>query len=104
MQPATPATLDVINPATEQPFATIALGAEADVDRAVAAASAAFDGFAATSREERIALLGRIVEVYMARAGELAPPSAWRWALPPASRRTPRSPPGSGTSPSRSRR
>jgi len=72
VSPATDATLDVINPATEQPFATIALGAQADVDSAVAAASAAFEGFAATSREDRIALLGRIVEGYMARAGDLA--------------------------------
>ena len=72
VQPATAATLDVISPATEQSIATIALGAQADVDRAVAAAAAAFESFSATTREERIALLGRIVEVYMARAGELA--------------------------------
>ena len=72
VEPATSATLDVISPATEQAFATIALGAQADVDRAVAAASAAFESFAATTREERIALLGRIVEGYMARAGDLA--------------------------------
>ncbi len=36
----------------------VALGSAADVDKAVAAARAAFEGFAATSREERIALLG----------------------------------------------
>ena len=72
VEPATSATLDVINPATEQPVATIALGAQADVDRAVAAARAAFDGFAATSREERIALLERIIEVYEKRSGDLA--------------------------------
>ena len=70
--PSSSATLDVINPATEQPIATIALGAQADVDRAVAAARAAFDGFAATTREERIALLERIIKVYEARSGDLA--------------------------------
>ena len=72
VQPATSATLDVINPATEQTVATIALGTQADVDRAVAAARAAFDGFAATSREERIALLERILQVYEARSADLA--------------------------------
>ncbi len=72
VEPATSATLDVINPATEQPVTSIALGSEADVDRAVAAARAAFDGFAATTREERIALLERIVQGYLARAGDLA--------------------------------
>ena len=72
VEPATSATLDVINPATEQTVATIALGTQADVDRAVAAARAAFDGFAATSREERIALLERILQVYEARSADLA--------------------------------
>ena len=70
--PATAATLDVINPATEQPVAALALGTQADVDRAVDAARAAFDGFAATSREERIALLERILQVYEARSADLA--------------------------------
>ena len=65
-------TLDVINPATEEPFATIALGTEGDVDRAVKAAQAAFDGYAALSREERVALFERIIEHYMARFQELA--------------------------------
>ncbi len=72
VDPSSDATLDVINPATEQPIATIALGAQADVDAAVAAARAAFDGFAATSREERIALLQRVIAGYQERAGDLA--------------------------------
>ena len=42
VDPATPATLDVIDPATEQPFTMISAGSAADVDRAVAAARAAF--------------------------------------------------------------
>ena len=36
-------TLDVINPATEEPIATIALGNADDADRAVAAAKGASD-------------------------------------------------------------
>ena len=39
----------VLNPATEQQIGTVALGNAADVDRAVAAANAAFEGFSKTS-------------------------------------------------------
>lgn len=64
-------TLDVINPATEEPMATIALGNEKDVDRAVAAAKKAFVTFSQTSREDRIALLEKIIECYKARMGDI---------------------------------
>jgi aldehyde dehydrogenase (NAD+) len=64
-------THTVVNPATEEPLGTIAMGRTADVDRAVAAARAAFPAYAATSREERLALLGRIVEVYKKRFNEM---------------------------------
>ena len=62
----------VINPATEQPVTEITLGSAADVDQAVAAARAAFDGFSQTSVAERTALLERIVEGYKARIPDLA--------------------------------
>lgn len=65
-------TLDVLNPATEQPIGTIALGNEEDVNRAVAAAKAAFETFSKSSVEERLALLDRILEVYKARIGDVA--------------------------------
>ena len=65
-------TLEVVNPATEKPIATIALGDSEDVDRAVTAARAAFPAFAATTREERLALLDRIIAVYTSRMGEIA--------------------------------
>src|SRR5688500_15520815 len=55
--------LDVINPATDQRTGVIRLGTAADVDAAVRAARAAFDTFSLTSREDRIALLRRIIEV-----------------------------------------
>ncbi|HEY6254371.1 MAG TPA: aldehyde dehydrogenase family protein [Xanthobacteraceae bacterium] len=70
--PATPATLDVVNPATEEVAGRISLGSPVDVDRAVAAARRAFPAYAATSREERLALLQRIIAGYEARIGELA--------------------------------
>jgi aldehyde dehydrogenase (NAD+) len=64
--------IDVINPSTEEPITQIAIGGKRDVDRAVAAAKAAFPAFARTSREERLALLRRIVEAYQPRMEELA--------------------------------
>jgi aldehyde dehydrogenase (NAD+) len=65
-------TLDVINPATEESIGRIAMGNAADVDRAVAAAKKAFETFSRTSKEERIALLERIIEVYKKHLPELA--------------------------------
>ncbi len=70
--PAKPATRDVINPATEQPIATISMGSAEDVDRAVNAARKAFDTFSRTTTAERIALLEEIVRVYKTRHEELA--------------------------------
>ena len=46
--PSTDATMDVIDPSTEEVTETIALGAQADTDAAVAAAKAAFPAWAAT--------------------------------------------------------
>jgi aldehyde dehydrogenase (NAD+) len=72
VEPSTGNRLTVINPATEEAAGTIALGAQADVDAAVAAAKAAFPAFSQTTREERLALLGRITEAYKARMGDIA--------------------------------
>ncbi len=72
LDPAVPAALDVIDPSTEQPFTRISLGSKKDVDRAVAAARAAFDGFSRTTREERLALLRKILDNYNSRAEALA--------------------------------
>ena len=65
-------SFDVINPSNEEVIAQIALGTPADVDKAVAAARAAFDSFSQTSVEERLALLGKIVEIYQSRYDEVA--------------------------------
>lgn len=65
-------TCDVINPATEQSIAQIAMGGKADVDKAVAAAKEAFKTFSRTSVEERSELLGRIISAYKKRMGEIA--------------------------------
>ncbi len=70
--PATANDLDVINPSTEEVCATISLGGQADVDAAVAAARAAFETWSKSSKAERLALLHRVLEVYKARAGDMA--------------------------------
>ena len=72
VEPSTSATLEVINPATEEPIDSIALGGAADVDQAVAAAKAAFETFSQTSREERVTLLEQIIAAYSARMGDVA--------------------------------
>jgi aldehyde dehydrogenase (NAD+) len=72
VDPVQPKTMDVINPATERPIGRISLGSAADVDKAVRAAQAAFETFGRTSREERIALLERVIAAYQARIGEMA--------------------------------
>jgi len=70
--PLTSETLDVINPATEEPIASIAMGGADDVDAAVAAAKAAFERFSLTSRDDRLALLDSVIAAYAARSKELA--------------------------------
>jgi acyl-CoA reductase-like NAD-dependent aldehyde dehydrogenase len=51
---------------------TISLGTAADVDKAVAAARRAFETYSQTSREQRIALLEKIIEIYQQRLADLA--------------------------------
>ncbi|MEQ1688426.1 MAG: aldehyde dehydrogenase family protein [Sphingopyxis sp.] len=63
---------DVISPSTEEACAATTLGTAADVNKAVAAARAAFANYSQTGREERLALLGRIVEEMKKRTDDLA--------------------------------
>ena len=63
---------DVLNPSNEEVIGQIAMGGAADVDNAVKAASKAFNTFSQTTVEERLALLGKIVEVYQSRYDEIA--------------------------------
>ncbi|MDM7458332.1 MAG: aldehyde dehydrogenase family protein, partial [Paracoccus sp. (in: a-proteobacteria)] len=73
--PAAARDLEVIDPSTEEPFAVISLGGQADTDAAVAAARRAFPAWSMTSKEERLALAERILEVYERRADDMA------WAI-----------------------
>jgi aldehyde dehydrogenase (NAD+) len=72
VDPITPRTLDVINPATEEVCGRISMGTAADVDKAAKAARKAFATFSQTSIEERADLLERIIKAYQARYGEMA--------------------------------
>ncbi len=65
-------SLEVINPATEQAFASISLGTAEDVDAAARAARAAFPTWSQSSVEERLAVLEKIVAGIKARGAELA--------------------------------
>ncbi|NJJ59199.1 aldehyde dehydrogenase family protein [Pseudomonas sp. B14(2022)] len=70
--PAIPATLPVVNPATEAVVAQVARGTAEDVDRAVAAARGAFAGWSATPAEARAQVLGKIHELILERKEQLA--------------------------------
>ena len=64
--------LEVENPATQKPVATISMGTAADVDKAVASAKAAFPVYSKFSVDERIALLEKLLQCYMDRYDEMA--------------------------------
>ncbi|HVZ00039.1 MAG TPA: aldehyde dehydrogenase family protein [Dongiaceae bacterium] len=72
VDPVKAGTIDVINPATEEAYTKIAAGSAGDVDRAVAAARAAFPAFSQTGKAERLALLKRIAAAYEKREEDLA--------------------------------
>jgi aldehyde dehydrogenase (NAD+) len=72
VDPATPKKLEVINPATEAVAGYISLGSATDVDRAVQAARKAFVTYSQTTREERVALLERIIVEYQKRYADMA--------------------------------
>ncbi|WP_433297978.1 aldehyde dehydrogenase family protein [Actinoplanes sp. CA-030573] len=65
-------SIEVENPATEEVIAHVPAGTASDVDRAVAAARDAFDGWAATPMAERGAVLDRLHTALSARADEVA--------------------------------
>ena len=72
VEPLEPVLVDVIDPSTEEAFAKIAAGGPKDVDRAVAAAQAAFPAFARTTPKERLQLLEAILAEYVKRRDDIA--------------------------------
>mgnify|MGYP000616259977 CR=1 FL=1 len=63
--------IDVINPATEEPFATVPAGTSEDVDRAVAAASEAQEEWAKKTPVERAGVLREIADTLRENAESL---------------------------------
>ncbi|MEU7568796.1 aldehyde dehydrogenase family protein [Streptomyces fradiae] len=76
-------TITVVNPATEEPFATVPAGGAADVDAAVRAARAAFPGWAATPPAERAARLAALRDALAARQDEIAATVTAELGAPP---------------------
>ena len=69
--PASGETFETVNPYTGEPWATLARGDAEDMDRAVAAAKGAFDGWAATTPTARGRLLMRLADIVEREAGRL---------------------------------
>jgi len=61
----------VINPSTEEAYATISLGGKEDAEAAIAAAKAAFPSWSKSSKAERIELMETILDVYMKYSDEM---------------------------------
>src|SRR5687768_14764266 len=66
------APIPVVNPATEEQIASVPAGEPEDVDAAVAAARAAFPGWAATPPDQRGRLLAAAADALEARTDEVA--------------------------------
>lgn len=71
-EPRTARTLSVIDPSTGQPCAIISAGDETDIDRAVHAARRAFADWSCTPPGARLALVEKLLAIYMRRAPEMA--------------------------------
>ena len=93
--PARANDFEVINPSNEEPCAVISLGGQADTDAAVAAAKSAFATWAFTPKEDRIALVERILENYEARADDMAEAISLEMGAPIDWARTQQQPAGS---------
>jgi len=71
--PSGPGQRELVDPTTEEAFATIAVGGGVgDVNNAVAAARRAFAGFSKSTVGERIDLINRIISAYEERLDEFA--------------------------------
>jgi acyl-CoA reductase-like NAD-dependent aldehyde dehydrogenase len=71
VEPDGTGTIEVINASTEEVMGHVPEGTPADVDRAVAAAKAAFDTWGYTPKEERGKYLQRLAEGLGARSAEI---------------------------------
>ena len=84
--PIEPRDIELIDPTREEPFARVTVGTAADADKAVAAAKKAFETFSATTVEERVALIDRIIDVYESYAEEFSELIAREVGIPVSNR------------------
>ena len=74
--------IGVVDPATAEILTEVPAGTAADVDRAVAAARAAFAGWSTTPVEERAAVVQRVSDGLKARRDEIAATITWEMGSP----------------------
>ena len=72
VNPKSNQTIDIINPATEDVCAEISLGNKDDVNEAVQSAKTAFNTWAFSTKEERLAPLEKLYELYKKRWADIA--------------------------------
>jgi len=72
VNPKSNQTIDIINPATEDVCAEISLGNKDDVNEAVQSAKTAFKTWAFSTKEERLAPLEKLYELYKKRWADIA--------------------------------
>lgn len=75
-------TFDLINPSTNQQIGTVTLGDETDVNRAVAAAKAAFATFSKTTVQQRSNYLQRLHDAMQKRVPDLVEASIIEYGAP----------------------
>nr|WTB09026.1 aldehyde dehydrogenase family protein [Streptomyces antimycoticus] len=86
IEPIEPRHVDLVDPTREEAFARVALGSAADAERAIAAARREFDSFSATSVDERIALIDRVIDAYESHIDEFSELIAREVGIPVANR------------------
>jgi len=96
VSPSVTHDFEVINPANEVSIATISLGTAADVDKAVAAAKKAFESYSETTREQRLAILRKIIEIYQSKTDEMAETISQEMGAPISLSRAAQAPAGLG--------
>src|ERR1700722_6488694 len=82
VDPIVPNRIPVIDPSTEEAFTEISGGGVADVNRAVAAAKAAFPSFSRTTPKERLELLQACLAIYERRMDDIAEACAREMGAP----------------------
>ncbi|RFS82524.1 5-carboxymethyl-2-hydroxymuconate semialdehyde dehydrogenase [Actinomadura spongiicola] len=73
---------DVVDPVSNTPYTTAAAGGPADIDRAVAAARAAFPAWAGLGNRERATILNRVADAVEAREDRLSAFESFDSGLP----------------------